>query len=111
MTEDWRDEEIRMREEAQAHAGEVIEGAGSRGTPRRMASMVSVRLSGNLIRRLRTLAMQRGVTLSDLLREGAELVLENHRAEETRAYITTIEGATEQRTVSRPEERAYALSG
>lgn len=109
MTEDWRAEEIRTREEAQAHAGEVVEGAGSRGTPRRMPQMVSVRLNGSLIRSLRTLARQRGVTVSDLLREGAELVLEGQHTEETRTYITTIEGATEQRTVSRPEEPVYAF--
>ncbi len=109
MTEDWLEEEIRMREEARAHAGEVVEGAGSRGTPRRMAHMVSVRLEGSLIRRLRAIARERGVTVSDLLREGAELVLEAKRTEETRTYIRTIEGATEHRTHSRPEDRAFAL--
>ena len=108
MTEDWRDKEIRMREEAQRHAGEVVEGAGSRGTPRRMTQMVSVRLSGNLIRNLRTLAKQRDITLSDLLREGAEMVVEDHRVEETKARITDIKGANVQRTRSRPEEQVYA---
>lgn len=85
MTEEWRNEEIHTREEAQAHAGEIVEGAGSVGTPRRMAQMVSVRLDGLLIRRLRALARQRGVTLSELLREGAELVLERQYDEEPRA--------------------------
>jgi predicted DNA-binding protein len=109
MTDDWQNEEIRMREKAQAHAGEVNEGAGSRGTPRRMAQMVSVRLSGSLIRRLRTLARRKGVTLSDLLREGAELVLERQHIEETRTYIRSIEGASEQRTHIRPEEEVYTV--
>jgi hypothetical protein len=109
MTEDWRDEEVRMREEAQAHAGEIIEGSGSLGTPRRMAQMTSVRLDGNTLRRLRALARERGVTLSDLLREGAELVLEGQHTEETRTYIRVIEGATEQRIHSNPEDRAFAL--
>ncbi len=108
MTENWRDEEIRTREDAQARAGEVVEGAGSLGTPRRMPQMVSVRLNGRLIRRLRALARQRGVTLSDLLREGAEMVLEDERILQTRTYITAIEGASEQRTHSTPEERMYA---
>ena len=110
MTEDWRDEEVRMREEAQTHAGEIVEGSGSRGTPRRMAQMTSVRLDGSLLRRLRTLARERGVTLSDLLREGAVLVLEDQHTEETRTYIRAIEGATEQRIHSRPEDREFALS-
>jgi hypothetical protein len=109
MTENWRDEEVRMREEAQAHAGEIIEGSGSLGTPRRMAQMTSVRLDGSLLRRLRALARERGVTLSDLLREGAELVLESQHTGETRTYIRTIEGATEQRIHSRPEDREFAL--
>ncbi len=76
MNEDWLDEEIRMREKARAHAGEVVEGAGSRGAPRRMTHMVSTRLDGSLIRRLRAIAQERGVTVSDLLREGAEQVVE-----------------------------------
>ncbi len=109
MTENWRDEEVRMREEAQAHAGEIIEGSGSLGTPRRMPQMASVRLDGSLLRRLRALARERGVTLSDLLREGAELVLEGQHVEETRTYIRAIEGATEQRIRSRPEDREFAL--
>jgi hypothetical protein len=109
MTEGWRAEEIRTREEAQANAGEVVEGAGSRGTPRRMPQMISVRLSGGLIRRLRALARERGVTVSELLREGAELVLEDQHAGESRAYITSIDGANEQRTHSKPEE-VYAFS-
>jgi predicted DNA-binding ribbon-helix-helix protein len=75
MNEDWLDEEIRMREKARAHAGEVVEGAGSRGAPRRMTHMVSTRLDGSLIRRLRAIAQERGVTVSDLLRESAEQVV------------------------------------
>ena len=96
MNEDWLDEEVLAREEARAHAGEVVEGAGSRGAPRRMTHMVSVRLDGSIIRRLRAIAQERGVTLSDLLREGAELIPGGQHTEETGAYITTIEGATEQ---------------
>jgi len=64
---------------------------------------------GNVLRRLRALTRQRGVTSSDLLREGAELVLKDQHKEETRAYIRTIEGATEQRIHSRPDDRAFAL--
>jgi hypothetical protein len=109
LTEDWRDEEVRMREEAQAHAGEIVEGSGTRGSPRRLPQMVSVRLDARLVVALRVLARQRGVTMSGLLREGAELVLEGEHTEETRTYITTIEGASEQRIHSRPEDREFAL--
>jgi hypothetical protein len=110
MTEDWRDEEVRMREEAQAHAGEIVEGSGTRGSPRRLPQMVSVRLDARLVVALRALARQRGLTMSDLLREGAECVLEGQHTEEARTYITTVSGASEPlRTRSGPEERVYAL--
>ncbi len=68
--------EVLRRELAQAHAGQIVEGSGSRGKPRRMDHMVSVRLDGDLIRRLRGIANKRGTTLSDLLREGAVMVAE-----------------------------------
>ncbi len=110
MTEDWRVEEVRMREEARAHAGEIVEGSGTRGSPRRLPQMVSVRLDARLVVALRTLARQRGVTMSDLLREGAECVLEGQHAGEARTYITTVSGASEPlRTRSGPEELVYAL--
>jgi hypothetical protein len=47
--------------------------------------------------------------LSDLLREGAVLVLEDQHTEETRTYVRVIVGATEQRIHSRPEDREFAL--
>ena len=111
MTEDWRDEEVRMREEAQAHAGEIVEGSGTRGRPRRLPQMVSVRLDAHLVVALRTLAKQRGVTMSELLREGAECVLKGQHTEEPRTYIITVRGASEPlRTRSWPEEREYATN-
>lgn len=109
MSEEWRDKEVDMRETAQVHAGEIVPGSGSRGTPRRMAHMASVRLDGELISRLRFIARQRGVTVSDLLREGAELVAEGQYIEETEAYVTTMHGAFQQRTVSRPGGRVPAF--
>src|SRR5919199_5102585 len=75
MSDERRESEIARRERAQAHAGEVVSGSGKRGKPRRMAQMVSVRLDGELVSTLRNIAEQRGVTVSDLLREGAELVV------------------------------------
>lgn len=74
---DKRESESVRREEAQAHAGEIVAGSGKRGKPRRMAQMVSVRLDGELIGKLRIVAEERNTTLSDLLREGAELVVED----------------------------------
>ncbi len=87
-----RASEIARREEAQAHAGEIVAGSGERGKPRRMARMVSVRLDGELIRRLQSVAQQRNTTLSDLLREGAELIVQDTYADAVTLKVTKSEG-------------------
>ena len=109
MSEERRQSEIARRERAQAHAGEVVVGSGKRGKPRRMAQMVSVRLDGELVSRLRAIAEQRGVTVSDLLREGAELVVQRTFAAARPRVSFTVSGADEAiPTVTDP--RAYAAS-
>src|SRR5215207_11728260 len=92
MSEERRESEIARRERAQAHAGEVVVGSGRRGKPRRMAQMISVRLDGELVGRLRTVAEQRGVTVSDLLREGAQLIVQNEYASAQPRMSFTISG-------------------
>ena len=82
MSEEWRESEQINQEKLAAGAGKVIPGSGRRGTPRRMAQMASVRLDGELIGKLRVVAKERNTTLSDLLREGAELIVED-------AYVST----------------------
>lgn len=76
-----RKSEIARREEAQAHAGDIIAGSGRRGKPRRMAQMVSVRLDGELVANLRVIARERNTTISDLLREGAALIVQGAYAD------------------------------
>ncbi len=95
MSEERRNNEIARRERAQAHAGEVVPGSGKRGKPRRMAQMVSVRLDGELVSRLRIIATQRGVTVSDLLREGAELIIGDAYASAQPRMSFTVSGAKE----------------
>ena len=95
MSEERRDNEIIRRERAQAHAGEIVPGSGKRGKPRRMAQMMSVRLDGELVSKLRTIAEQRGVTVSDLLREGAELVVQNTYSAARPRISYTVSGANE----------------
>jgi len=80
MSQEHHDEEIRQQAKAEVGAGKVVPGSGRRGKPRRMAQMVSVRLDGDLIGKLRVVAKERNVTLSDLLREGAELIVEDEYA-------------------------------
>lgn len=76
MSEERRKSEKERRELAQTNAGEIVEDSGIPGTPRLMSQMVSVRLDGKLAMKLWDAAERRGVTLSDILREGAKLVLQ-----------------------------------
>ena len=93
MSKERRENEVARREKAQAHAGEIAGGSGRQGKPRRMAQMISVRLDGELVSRLRTVAEQRGVTVSDLLREGAQLIVQNEYASARPRTSFTISGA------------------
>lgn len=77
MNKERRKSEKERRELAQAHAGEIVEDSGILGTPRLMPQMVSVRLDGKLAMELWDAAERRGVTLNDLLLEGAELVAQS----------------------------------
>jgi hypothetical protein len=86
MSEEKREKEEIRREQLEAGVGDIVPGAGRRGKSRRMAQMVSVRLDGELVGKLRIVAKERNVTLSDLLREGAELIVEDeHSSWQTRA--------------------------
>jgi predicted transcriptional regulator len=90
-----RASEIARREVAQAHAGQIVAGSGKRGKPRRMPRMVSARLDGELLRQLRIVAQQRNTTVSDLLREGAELIIEDAYANARPRTNFTVSGAKE----------------
>jgi len=95
MSEEQRENEEIRQEKAEAGAGKVVPGSGRRGKPRRMAQMVSVRLDGELIGKLRIVAEQRNATLSDLLREGAELIVEDAYVRAQPRTSFTISGAQE----------------
>lgn len=75
MSDDPRTSEKARREQAQRHRGQVIPGSGKALEPRRVPQMVSVRLDPAVLGALRNLASGRGTSVSDLLREGAEMVL------------------------------------
>ncbi len=109
MSEERRESEIARRERAQAHAGEVALGSGKRGRPRRMAQMVSVRLDGELVSTLRNIADQRGVTVSDLLREGAEQVVQNAFVAARPRITYTVSGADEAIPTA-TDPKAYAVN-
>jgi hypothetical protein len=79
MSDEHRRSERERRELAQQHAGEVVEGSGKAIAPRRLDQMISLRLEPELAATLRELADRRGVTVSELLREGAICLLEADR--------------------------------
>jgi len=59
----------------------LIEGSGRRGEARRLDQMISARLDPVLVAALKDLAARRGVSLSDVLREAALLLLHREEAE------------------------------
>ncbi|MGI8540195.1 MAG: hypothetical protein ACR2N0_10525 [Rubrobacteraceae bacterium] len=103
MNEGRDESDMIEQEKREVGAGEVVPGSGRRGTSRRMAQMISVRLDGELVGRLRDVAREREVTLSELLREGAEVIAANPYAVETRVYYTTFSNAKLRRS-SHPDE-------
>jgi Ribbon-helix-helix protein, copG family len=79
MSDEHRRSERERRELAHQHADEVVEGSGRAVAPRRLDQMISLRLEPELAATLRELADRRGVTVSDLLREGAKCLLDADR--------------------------------
>lgn len=77
MTGSNRETERERREAAQAHKGEAAEVVGP-VAPRDMRQMLSVRVEGELAGQLRQLARTMGISVSDLLREAAAKVVEEH---------------------------------
>ena len=79
MSAGRRRTEGERREVAQQHAGEVVEGSGRAVASRRLDQMISLRLEPELAAALRELANHRGVSVSELLREGAIRLLDADR--------------------------------
>jgi hypothetical protein len=78
MAKDPREDEKRRREAAQATTAGVEPG-GREIEPRSLKQMVSVRLEAHLLKELRLLATERGISISDLLREAALGLIEQSR--------------------------------
>lgn len=87
MMDDRAKSEKERRERAYAHRSEVVKGGAEVIEPRKLGQMVSLRLDGEVLSALRELANQRGSTVSDLLREGAALVIARNVASAT-SYVT-----------------------
>ena len=71
----WDLGERERREVANAHRGEVVGDSAEPVEPRRLGQIVSLRLESDAISALRDVANRRGITVSDLLREGVAMVI------------------------------------
>jgi predicted DNA-binding ribbon-helix-helix protein len=78
MPNERREDEKRRREAAQASIAEVLPG-GHEVAGRSIKQMVSVRLEAQLLKELRELAEEQGVSISDLLRRAAVELVERSR--------------------------------
>jgi Arc/MetJ-type ribon-helix-helix transcriptional regulator len=80
---------------------DLVEGSGRRLESRRLDQMISVRLDPTLVAALRELASQRQVSLSDILREAALLLLRHENAQNVITFRVDVTnertGATEHR--------------
>lgn len=76
MRIDPREAEAELRTRAQQSQVDIDPESGTVLAPKSFAQMISVRLEPELVQALRNLAEATGTTLSDLLRRGAALVLE-----------------------------------
>lgn len=86
MVENHHEDERERRDAAQASTA-AVEPGGTAVPGRVIKQMVSVRLEAPLLKALRILAVERGVSISDLLREAAEdLVAESRPASITMTY-------------------------
>jgi len=80
--------EHKRRELAFQNRGEVVEGSEAGIDATRTNQMISLRLDAGIISALRDLANLRSTTVSELLREGAGLVLDNASRPESSPSVT-----------------------
>lgn len=82
--------ESERRAIANQHRGEVVPDSGEPMQGRSLHHVVSVRLQPQLIAALRELADERGVSVSDLIREGAHWVTQVARGPSPRFHVRHI---------------------
>jgi hypothetical protein len=68
----------------------LVEGSGRRGESRRLDQMISARLDPTLVAALKSLAAKRGMSLSDVLREAALLLIAREEASNLITFDVTI---------------------
>ena len=68
----------------------LVEGSGRGGEPRRLDQMISARLDPTLVAALRQFAKQRGLSLSDAVREAALLLLAREEAQNVLSFNVSV---------------------
>jgi hypothetical protein len=68
----------------------LIEGAGQRGEPRRLDQMISARLDPTLVAALKHFARAHELSLSDVIREAALLLLQREQSEHVITFNVAI---------------------
>ena len=69
---------------------DLIEGSERRGEARRLDQMISARLDPMLVAALKELAVKRGVSLSDIVREAALLLLKREEAQNVITFRVSV---------------------
>jgi hypothetical protein len=87
---DKQSSERERRDQANAARGDLVEGVPEEVVPRKVSQMLSLRLDGATVTALRALADQRGVTVSDLVRDAVALLLSAETTSAT-SYVTYFE--------------------
>ncbi len=72
----------------------LVEGSGRRGEPRRLDQMISARLDPVLVAALKQFAEQRGISLSDVLREAALRLLAREEAQNVIIFCVSVTNET-----------------
>lgn len=77
--EDRRKSERKRRELAQRSRGQVVAGSGEPVEARSVTQMLSLRVDPDVVRELRAISKEVGVSVSELLREAALAVVSKYR--------------------------------
>lgn len=86
----------------------LVEGSGRRGDSRRLDQMISARLDPALVAALKQLAADRGVSLSDILREAALLLLDREEQQRVIRFHVQVTNERSGVTVNRSFDREIA---
>lgn len=89
----------------------LVEGSERKGEPRRLDQMVSARLDPELVATLREFAARHGMSLSDVLREGAIQLLSREQAPDVITFTIDVTNETRPGKLSHESYRKEIPAG